>query len=686
MPWWSPAVILSSSLPDDTATTTATDNNDNCSDGQGQSDLSARRLERQRKLRHLREADIAGLDRLVAVSAPDSGSPDPDMPRLSPFDHFHNSNNNNASSPPGSNSNSRSSSVQPQPLPLPELSALLRRDGYAASSRLPSPKEPPNRFAESGRYADFKIGGLNQSTSHRMERNTKRPSRKAPQNLKFVDVESNKFSLPCRSAPSSPYASPCLSPQRRSTGEMFTSYYTSTAPQKNQIWSAPEMPFSDGYTGFPSPASPEQSKCSPDSCLTRGSYNHHCSNTRSTQHDPRNSSRAASPLTKKATGDASTSPQSSSYTNVHPLPLPPGASSPSSTGAPLPAPSSILPTPSAPLPAPLAVLPASAPPVPQVPIRPEFSSANNWQKGKLIGRGTFGSVYVATNLQTGALCAMKEVELIHDDPKSAECMKQLEQEIKLLSRLKHPNIVQYYGSQIVDDKLYIFLEYVHPGAISLSYLHSKKTVHRDIKGANLLVDSAGVVKLADFGMAKHLTGEAANLSLKGSPYWMAPELMQSVMQKDMKPDLACAVDIWSLGCTIIEMLNGKPPWSEYEGAAAMFKVMRESPRIPDTLSHEGKEFLQCCFRRNPADRPTANALLEHPFLRNSHQDVQSCTNGLNGMKIKDRGFSSEGASIYNHDRLLGVSSRAQTKPLKPPESFMSSSFYPVRLATSSALT
>uniref|UniRef100_A0A7N0VBE7 Protein kinase domain-containing protein n=1 Tax=Kalanchoe fedtschenkoi TaxID=63787 RepID=A0A7N0VBE7_KALFE len=157
---------------------------------------------------------------------------------------------------------------------------------------------------------------------------------------------------------------------------------------------------------------------------------------------------------------------------------------------------------------------------------------------------------------------------------------------------------------------------------------------RDIKGANLLVDSAGVVKLADFGMAKHLAGEAANLSLKGSPYWMAPELMQSVMQKDMKSDLAFAVDIWSLGCTIIEMLNGKPPWSEYEGAAAMFKVMRESPRIPETLSPEGKDFLQCCFRRNPADRPTANALLEHPFLRNSYQDVQSCINGLNGMKIK----------------------------------------------------
>ncbi|KAK9902905.1 hypothetical protein M0R45_001420 [Rubus argutus] len=234
-----------------------------------------------------------------------------------------------------------------------------------------------------------------------------------------------------------------------------------------------------------------------------------------------------------------------------------------------------------------------------------------WQKGKLIGRGTFGSVYVATNRETGALCAMKEVELFPDDPKSAECIKQLQQEIKVLSQLKHPNIVQYYGSEIVDDRFFIYLEYVHPGSINkyvhehcgaiteavvrsftrhilsgLAYLHSTKTIHRDIKGANLLVDSFGVVKLADFGMAKHLSGHVGNLSLKGSPYWMAPELMQSVMHKDNSSDLALAVDIWSLGCTIIEMLTGKPPWSEYEGAAAMFKVMKDTPPIPETLSPE----------------------------------------------------------------------------------------------------
>ncbi|PKI50740.1 hypothetical protein CRG98_028882 [Punica granatum] len=128
------------------------------------------------------------------------------------------------------------------------------------------------------------------------------------------------------------------------------------------------------------------------------------------------------------------------------------------------------------------------------------------------------------------MCAMKEVTLFSDDAKSKESAKQLIQEITLLSRLQHPNIVQYYGSETVDDKLYIYLEYVSGGSIykilqeygqlgelairsytqqilsGLAYLHAKNTVHRDIKGANILVDPNGRVKLADFGMAKHPLG------------------------------------------------------------------------------------------------------------------------------------------------------------------------------------
>lgn len=94
------------------------------------------------------------------------------------------------------------------------------------------------------------------------------------------------------------------------------------------------------------------------------------------------------------------------------------------------------------------------------------SVAGQWQKGKLLGSGTFGCVYEATNRHTGALCAMKEVNIIPDDAKSAESLKQLEQEVKFLSQFKHENIVQYYGSDIIEDRFYIYLEYVHPGSIN----------------------------------------------------------------------------------------------------------------------------------------------------------------------------------------------------------------------------
>ncbi|KAJ6294686.1 hypothetical protein OIU76_022713 [Salix suchowensis] len=234
---------------------------------------------------------------------------------------------------------------------------------------------------------------------------------------------------------------------------------------------------------------------------------------------------------------------------------------------------------------------AASPSVPRSPGMAEnpTSPGSRWKKGKLLGRGTFGHVYSGLNSESGELCAMKEVTLFSDDAKSKESAKQLMQEISLLSRLQHPNIVQYYGSETVGDRLYIYLEYVSGGSIykllqeygqlgelvirsythqilsGLAFLHSKSTVHRDIKGANILVDPNGRVKLADFGMAKHITGQSCPLSFKGSPYWMAPEVIKNSNGCNL------AVDIWSLGCTVLEMATAKPPWSQFEGASQLLE-------------------------------------------------------------------------------------------------------------------
>ncbi|GAB2283144.1 Mitogen-activated protein kinase kinase kinase 3 [Dionaea muscipula] len=261
-------------------------------------------------------------------------------------------------------------------------------------------------------------------------------------------------------------------------------------------------------------------------------------------------------------------------------------------------------------------------------------TSSKWMKGELLGRGSFGHVYKGFNSDAGEMCAIKEVRVVGDDQTSRESLKQLNQEINLLSQLKHPNIVRYYGSELGDETLCLYLEYVSGGSIhkllqqygplkepviknytrqilsGLAYLHSRKTVHRDIKGANILVETNGVVKLADFGMAKHVTSCSSVLSFKGSPYWMAPEVVMNTNGYNL------AVDIWSLGCTVLEMATSKPPWSQYAGVAAIFKIghSKDIPEIPNNLSKDAKSFLKLCLQRDPSLRPTAAELLGHPFV------------------------------------------------------------------------
>ncbi|KAK4780314.1 hypothetical protein SAY87_016420 [Trapa incisa] len=265
------------------------------------------------------------------------------------------------------------------------------------------------------------------------------------------------------------------------------------------------------------------------------------------------------------------------------------------------------------------------------------TKASKWKRGKLLGQGTFGTVYTGFNSETGQMCAIKEVRVASDDRSFKESLKQLNQEINLLSQLSHPNIVQYYGSELDEQTLSVYLEYVSGGSIhkilqeygpleepviqnytrqitsGLAYLHGKSVVHRDIKGANILVETNGDIKLVDFGMAKHITSCLSVLSFKGSPYWMAPEVVMNAN------GYSFAVDIWSLGCTILEMATSKPPWSQYEGVAAIFKIgnSKEIPKIPDHLSSNAKSFIRLCLQRDPHARPTASQLLDHPFIRGS---------------------------------------------------------------------
>jgi len=259
------------------------------------------------------------------------------------------------------------------------------------------------------------------------------------------------------------------------------------------------------------------------------------------------------------------------------------------------------------------------------------STPAEWKRGDVIGSGAFGSVYVALNVDTGELIAVKSVPIFpSSDGEDSKRMNDLQTEINLMGKLDHPNIVRYLGTSTDKQNFNILMEFVPGGSIAsmlknfgvfdeivvsrysqqildgLHYLHSYRIVHRDIKGANILIDSSGVIKLADFGASKQVADLVyrgnGHVSLRGTPYWMAPEV--SVLFDRPVPRCRaffCAdvlsfssqvirqtghgrqADIWSLGCTIVEMATGKPPWSQYTSqVAAMFQiaVSEDPPQYP----------------------------------------------------------------------------------------------------------
>ncbi|XP_043482272.1 mitogen-activated protein kinase kinase kinase kinase 5 isoform X6 [Leptopilina heterotoma] len=253
-----------------------------------------------------------------------------------------------------------------------------------------------------------------------------------------------------------------------------------------------------------------------------------------------------------------------------------------------------------------------------------------------IGSGTYGDVYKAKRLSMNDLAAIKVIKLEPGDDFAV-----IQQEILMMKDCRHQNIIAYYGSYLRRDKLWICMEYCGGGSLQdiyhitgplseiqiaymcretllgLAYLHNMGKMHRDIKGANILLTEAGDVKLADFGVSAQITATInKRKSFIGTPYWMAPE----VAAVERKGGYNQLCDIWASGITAIELAELQPPMFDLHPMRALF-LMSKSGFKPPTLKDRDKwsptfhNFVKVALTKNPKKRPTAEKLLQHAFFQ-----------------------------------------------------------------------
>lgn len=265
---------------------------------------------------------------------------------------------------------------------------------------------------------------------------------------------------------------------------------------------------------------------------------------------------------------------------------------------------------------------------------------------KKIGQGAYASVYRAIEKATGKFVAVKVIKIKLDTADWHEKLEELEEEISILRRFEHKNIVKYLGSERLlptnspEGEVRIIMQYMPGGSLSsilkeygalsepivlkftkqivkgLHYLHSHGVVHRDLKGGNILADNSGNVMLGDFGESKHIYGlpllsENSELckSIRGSLYWMAPEVLK-------REPYGRKVDIWSLGCVIIEMASGTHPWHNIKTYSSLCLAIAQQqiPMIPEHLSDSCKDLVKQCLNYDKKHRPNISMVIKHPFL------------------------------------------------------------------------
>ncbi|KAL7592685.1 hypothetical protein Lser_V15G35156 [Lactuca serriola] len=256
------------------------------------------------------------------------------------------------------------------------------------------------------------------------------------------------------------------------------------------------------------------------------------------------------------------------------------------------------------------------------------ASGSRFSNIELIGRGSFGDVYKGFDKENNKEVAIKVIDL----EESEDEIEDIQKEIAVLQQCRSPYITEYYGSYLHKTKLWIIMEYMAGGSVAdliqpnqpldemsiscilrdlllaIEYLHNEGKIHRDIKAANILLNESGDVKVADFGVSAQLTRTISRRkTFVGTPFWMAPEVIQNSEGYNEK------ADIWSLGITAT-------PLADLHPMRVLFIIPRESPpQLDEHFSRPMKEFVSLCLKKSPSERPSAKELLKHRFIRNARK-------------------------------------------------------------------
>ncbi|XP_009897152.2 serine/threonine-protein kinase PAK 3 [Dryobates pubescens] len=254
---------------------------------------------------------------------------------------------------------------------------------------------------------------------------------------------------------------------------------------------------------------------------------------------------------------------------------------------------------------------------------------NKYTQFKKIGQGASGTVYTTVDITTGQVVAIKQIDLYRQSRKEP-----ILNEIQIMRGNQHANIVTYLDSYLVNNELWLVMEYLDGGSLfnvvtlvcmdeghiaavcreclqALHFLHSNQLIHRDIKSDNILLGMNGSVKLADFGFCVQINSKQSKRNtVVGTSYWMAPEVLE---EKPYGPK----ADVWSLGITAVEMLEGKPPYYSKSPLRAMYLITTKgAPKLQNSKQQSAQfsDFLNCCLEMDVGRRSSTKELLQHPFL------------------------------------------------------------------------